>query len=46
MASGRTAVRVEEGEGGMGGWQTVEPLWGGRRGKGVWMGMQGSGGEG
>ncbi len=46
MASGRTAVGVEEGEGGMGGWQTVEPLWGGRRGKGVWMGMQGSGGEG
>ena len=25
------------------GWQAVEPLWGGRRGKGVWMGMQGKG---
>ncbi len=30
-------------KGGWKGWQAVEPLWGGRRGKGVWMGMQGKG---
>ncbi len=45
MASGRTAVGVEEGEGGVGGWQEVEPLWGGRMGKGVWIGMQRRGRE-
>ncbi len=40
MVSGRTAVGCQDGErGARGGWQAVEPLWGGSGTGGGWMGM-------
>ncbi len=46
MASGRTAVGVEEGQREGGGWQAVEPLWGVRKGREYGWGCKGGDGRG